>query len=388
MNKPKKIALLLDDSNGYFARFARGVGNYVSCSNWQTRQWMSIGDKGQICRLDKIDWPIDGAIVQRNIAMTGIEDITNLGVPVILAYNSQEPIANFPTINTGDKEIATKIYGYFRDRGYQRFAFCGLANMNWSIRRQKAFEECVRKDGLEIMSYVDETVENVKMVWQWDMTAMIKWLKKLPKPIAMMLCNDDWGIKVLEACKEVGIEVPEEISIVGVDDNNDCRCNLFGMPLSSLSLDSEKSGFETAKLLDDIIDGREQMDNQKIYTPVMSVVTRNSSDILAIENQQLLKALEFIRANAKGMIQIANVVAVTNISRRGLERLFKDVMGRSIYDEIRRIKCNVVEELLLKTDLSMVEIAKTVGFTDHKHLNRVFASQKNMPPSRFRKLNK
>ena len=189
-----------------------------------------------------------------------------------------------------------------------------------------------------------------------------------------MACNDDRGHHVLEACKIAELRVPEDVAVIGVD-NDILVCEMCDPPLSSIALNTESAGYETAELLDKLMRNTE-MCGQEILVAPTHVVSRHSTDIFAIKDENVVKALCFIFKNIRRKIIVEDIVKVTSLSRRSLETKFKKNLGRSIMDEVRRMRIGIISKLLIETDLSIAEICNTFSFIDMDHIARYFKKEK------------
>ena len=210
------------------------------------------------------------------------------------------------------------------------------------------------------------------------------WLKSLPKPVGLMVCNDDRGRQITETCNAVGLNVPDEISVVGVDNDN-LVCELSSPPLSSIALSVERAGYEAAELLDKLMAGKKKKTTRTITVSPTHIVTRQSTNILAIEDHEVVQAVRFIRKHPKEPIQVGDVVNVVTLSRRVLERRFRKALGRSVHDEIRRVRIEQVARMLMETNLSVSQIALDLGYPGVDHIARYFQREKGMSPLAYRK---
>ena len=183
--------------------------------------------------------------------------------------------------------------------------------------------------------------------------------------------------------KVVGPRVPEDIAVLGID-NDELLCELADPPLSSIPLNTEKTGYEIAEVLDAMMNGRDQSD-KVITVSAKNVVTRQSTDILAIEDEEVSSAIRFIRERARDDIQVGDVVDATMLSKRALQQRFKNALGRSINDEIRRVRMDMVGKMLVETNLTVSQISHKLGFVDFEHIGRYFKKQKGMNPTDYRK---
>jgi LacI family transcriptional regulator len=199
-----------------------------------------------------------------------------------------------------------------------------------------------------------------------------------------MACNDDRGQHILEVCKRIGFKVPEDVAVIGVD-NDPMICEIGDPPLTSIALNVESAGYEAAKLLDRLIKNKKKNGQQIIVSPTY-IVQRQSSDILAVNDAEVASAIRFIKGNAKNKILVNDVVKTTRISRRSLEQRFRKTVHRSIYDEIRRVRVEWILRLLIETDLPISHITSFFNFTDVEHISRYFKKEKGIGIREFRKL--
>jgi len=198
----------------------------------------------------------------------------------------------------------------------------------------------------------------------------------------LMACNDICGREVLQACAAAGLRVPDDVAVVGVD-NDELMCELSNPPLSSIALDVEKAGYEAARLLDSLMSGHLLKERIVQVEPVY-VVTRQSSEIMAPDDPCVASALQFIKTHAGQPIGVQHVIDQTGVSRRTLERRFARALGRSINSEITRYRLERAKRLLLETDLPSFRVAKGAGFGTVKTFNRVFRRETGVSPKRFR----
>ena len=155
---------------------------------------------------------------------------------------------------TSDSEGAARLAAeHLRDKGLQHFGFVGIAGKIWSARREQAFCQHMADAGYAVQVY--PCAARRRLPWSREQAILARWLAGLPKPVGVMACNDDRGREVLEACRQSQVRVPEEVAVVGVD-NDELLCELSDPPLSSVALGAERAGFEAAALLDQLMAGR------------------------------------------------------------------------------------------------------------------------------------
>ena len=211
---------------------------------------------------------------------------------------------------------------------------------------------------------------------------MARWLSRLPKPVGLFACNDDRGRQVLEACLAAAVAVPDEVAVVGMD-NGDLLCELCDPPLSSVALNTERGGFEAAGLLDRLMAGIDRGPRAIVVEP-LRVVTRKSSDVLAVEDRMVAEALRFIRAHAAEPFRVGDLLKAVPISRRALEQRFRRAVGRSLNEEIRNTHYRRAAQLLLETDYPVSKVAELAGFNSASYMGQVFRDKTGKTPARYR----
>ena len=198
-----------------------------------------------------------------------------------------------------------------------------------------------------------------------------------------MSCNDDCGREVLDAALLAGLAVPDEMAVVGVD-NDEILCELCDPPLSSVALNAEPGGYAAAELLDGLMSGRIQKP-RNILVEAVGVVARRSTEVLAIEDRKVAQALQFIRKHEGEAIRVGDVLHAVPISRRSLEMRFRQALHRTIHEEILRARLRHARRLLRESDITLDELAERAGFGSASHLSAVFSRQMGLPPARYRK---
>ena len=241
----------------------------------------------------------------------------------------------------------------------------------------------MKKEGFEVHFFEQKTRTKTREMWYYKPSALSKWLISLPKPIALMTCDDNQGIHVTEACRLANIKIPEEVAVLGVD-NDEILCNLADPPLSSIALDTVKGGYESARLLEEMIKNK----NREFYDIVVKptqVVTRNSTDIYATKDAYIGTALKYIHNNMDKNLKVNEVLKQVPLSRRSLEKRFHRVTGYPVYEYILNLRIEKFTHKLLETDLSIFEIAVDLGLNDSKNIARQFRQIKGCTPVEYRK---
>ena len=378
MNKIPKVVLLIESSRAFGRELQSGIARYARLHG----PWSFYRQpRGLTSTIPQIKNGQADGIITRNTPLSA--DIIKLKIPVItvLHYSDRNPA--IPAVLTDSENIAKLAAEHLLNRGFQNFGYCGFKNLFWSDERAMFFNTFIEQSGNKVSFFKQPRSDGDKS-WAIEITGISKWLKNLPKPVGVMACNDDKGQQVLEACKLEGYKVPEEVAVIGVD-NDTLICELADPPLSSVALGVESAGYRAAELLAKLMKG--QTDNiQDIVVRPSHVVKRQSTDIMAINDTHLVKALAYIRTNSSRKINVEDVVDQTAISRRSLENRFQKYLGRSIQQEIRRIRIDLITKLLVETDMSISEITSTLDFADIDHISRYFRKGKGMGLREFRKL--
>lgn len=329
-------------------------------------------------------WQPDGVIMLQP-EQSQIEGLIETGVPIITSGYQRERYHDFANLITDHIAVGSLAAQYLLERKFRTFAFCGYDDFFWSSLRRKGFCDSLRYEGYEAICYKQPKTRRQKF-WENEQFILAKWLKGLPKPIGLFACIDDRAVQVSDACKIAGLRIPEEVAILGVN-NDELICGLPKQSLSSVAINAEKAGFEAARLMAEMIEGKKLMKDQLIIAGPTHVITRESTDTVAIEDEQLRKAMNFMRQNAKLPIQVADVVEATNESRRTLQKKFHDILNSSIIAELTKIRINVIKQLLMETNLSIGDISEVAGFTGREHISRYFRKQTGMSCSDFRRTN-
>jgi LacI family transcriptional regulator len=277
------------------------------------------------------------------------------------------------------------------EAGFRSFAFCGFANCHWSTVREKAFIQFTKCRGYACSAYRMTFANwmqgpNWIASWQHEQPIMVKWLESLTKPAGLMACNDVCGREVLQACAGAGLKVPDEVAVVGVD-NDEMMCELSSPPLSSVALDLERAGYEAARLLDQLMRGQ-KAGGCVVWVGPTHVAIRRSSNVIAQEDSLVAGALQIIRDHARHTVSVSEVSERLSISRRTLERRFFRAIGRTVLSEIMRCHIQRAKQLLMESDLPCHKVAAEAGFGSLKTFNRTFIRQEGMTPQNFRRRSK
>ncbi len=379
--KPPKVALLIETSNSYARGLLAGVKEYIrNYGPWNVH----LAEHGRGDRPPKwiSEWDGDGVLARvenKQIARA----LAEIRVPVV-DLSSHRHLPDVPVVTTDNQMIAQLAFEHFTERGFKRFAYCGVERFAWSVARGGFFDEMVRNAGLSCEHY--KAPQDFGYDSDEETEAIAEWLRTLPQPVAVFACYDARGQQVVEACQRVGISVPEQVAVLGVD-NDDLLCELSSPPLSSVIPDTKRTGWKAAELLSRLMRG-EKVVPELHRLPPIGICTRLSTDFTAVDDVHVAKAARFIREHACEGIEVGDIIAAVPLARRALEKRFSSLIGRTLREEITRVQMQRVKDLLVGTDLPLTEIAERTGFRHAEYLTVVFKREFGQPPSVYRQENR
>jgi LacI family transcriptional regulator len=380
-----KIILLTDLAEEYGRGLIKGImayakehGPWVFCR--MPEAFKDAHGIKDFCKWAK-DWGADG-IIGRIRTEDDAEQIKRADIPLI-AQDFKERLSNAVNITGAYHDTGKMAAEYFLKNGYTNFAFYGFKNIVWSRERAEGYEATVKKHGYKV-HYFEQRRSNTSELWYYKPSPLSEWLTSLPKPMALMACDDNLGQQITEACKLTGIRIPEELAVLGVD-NDEMICTISNPALSSISLDVVKGGYDAAALMDKMIKQKRKLQWNDIIVKPMQIVTRQSTDIYAANDPYILPALKYIHENIHQNLRVTHVLKHIPLSRRALETRFQKVTGFPLYRYIYHLRIEKFSRLLLETDKSIFEIATETGFDSSKNLSRLFKEVKGCTPGEYRK---
>ncbi|WP_337042310.1 AraC family transcriptional regulator [Emticicia sp. 17c] len=378
-----KIILLIDFAEEYSKALLKGIAKYskehgpwIFC-RMPLFQRETIGMEGILEWA--LEWGADGIIGQL-YNDPAVEKFIEAGIPVI-AQDFKERFRDIPNITGAHKEAGEMGAEYFLRKGFKNFAFYGFKDIVWSRERAEGYEERITRAGYKV-HYFEHAMARSTEIWYYKPSSLSQWLKSLPKPIALMACDDNQGQHITEACRHSQIRIPEEVAVLGVD-NDEMICEFSDPPLSSIGQDAEKGGYDAARLLEHMIKNGTANYYDIIVKPTQ-VVTRHSTDIYATNDDYIAASLKFIHQNIDKNLQVDDVVKQVPLSRRALEKRFQYITGYPIYKYIFNLRIEKLTQKLRETDMTVFEIALDMGLTDSKNIARQFRQVKGCTPIEYR----
>ena len=306
------------------------------------------------------------------------------GIPAVDVRGAFQDLG-LPFIGVDNQPVSQLAYEHLKDCGLRHFAFCGTPrgeNPNQDLRCD-FFIEQVNQAGSKCEVFLVEQGKRKTPDWEKQQQQLANWLRTLPKPVGIMACHDDCGRWVLDACRRAELQVPDEVAVIGVD-NDPYLCNLCTPPLTSIDVNSSRIGFEAAKLLHRYMEEKKVPTEAVLLGPPSGVAARQSTDMLSVEDEEVASAIRFIREKAVEGILVQDVLKLASRSPSTLERRIKRILGRTIKAEITRIRLTRAKLLLSETELPISKIALRTGFSEPKYFCDVFRKNENMTATAYR----
>jgi LacI family transcriptional regulator len=392
MPRRLRVALLIESSRASGRGLLGGIASYVRTHGpWSVYHYeRALGDAAPV-RLH--DWRPDG-IIARVESRRLIRLIEQWNVPTVdvLGWYRLEGI---PQLGNDRRAIARMAAEYLLERGLEHFAYCGFPGLAYSDQRGDHFADYLQNVGRHGHIYRDShserrshpsrrtnlTTTEAQGLLQIDELAA--WLHDLPKPVGLLACNDIRAQQVLSACSEHGIAVPDRVAVIGVD-NDEVLCEMCDPPLTSIELNNRRIGYEAAAQLERMIRG-EPVPTEKLLVPPVRVVSRASTDLMAVADSDVAAAIHFIREHACEGICVEDVLAHVAISASSLKRRFAASLGRSPKAEILRVQLERVKHLLRSTNLPLAKVAELAGFQHVEWMCKLFKKKTCFTAGQFRK---
>jgi LacI family transcriptional regulator len=382
VTKLRRVALIVETSRAFGRGVIRGVAQYSRehgpWSIYFTPHGLDDPPPGWLQ-----GWRGDG-ILARIEDQRMAEAVRCTGAPVV-ELRGMLPDLGFPHIGVDNLAVVRTAVDHLRHRGLRQFAFLGYPRGGYPRmdEREDGFVDTMRELGFPFSVFDHWPRRTRQPNWEQQQSRIADWIAALPKPVGILGCSDDCGLQVLDACRRAAVSVPEQAAVVGVD-NDEYLCMLSIPPLSSVDILPQHVGYEAASLLERMMAGGAPSE-LRIRTQPGEVVVRESSDLLAIQDAEVVAAVKFIRARACQRIKVADVARGVGLSPTALESRLRRAIGRSVYQEIQRVQIDRVRELLAETDLPLKQVAHRCGFKYTQYLSRVFRQATGRTLSEYRK---
>jgi LacI family transcriptional regulator len=381
-----RVALLIESSRSYGRELLMGIAKYLRIHGpWSIE--FEEGDPAEQFPKWFERWKWDG-IIARVSTPAMAEMLERTGAPVV-DLSGNLPESRFARIRSDEQVVGRMAAEHLLERGFKYFAFLGFHGMDWSDWRRASFEKRVGEAGFTCAAFESDgstpsiAADDFEATGERYERDLMAWLKALPKPCGIMACNDVRGRQILNACREAGVTVPDEVAVIGVD-KDEIFCELSELPLSSVILNTQQIGFEAAALLSRLMAGESPQPACILVKPV-GVMARQSTDVLAIDDRHIASALKHIREQACNGLDVEAILKTVPLSRSVLERRFSQILGISPKAEILRVRLERVCRLLAESDLSLAEVAQKTGFEHPEYMSRLFKKKMGITPGDYRK---
>ncbi len=376
-----KVALVFACYIDQDARILHAISRY----NRLHRRWSAFVDDQAFSRKNPnyiLDQNWDG-VISKEPAPELFSLCQERGIPCVDLSDYPSEVPGIPKIHPDNHAIGHMAAEHYIEKGYHNFAFCGFSNKPWSSSRKAGFVEALTLVNREAVLFESEHPEYTEASWdKRNVENIMEWINGIPKPLAVFAANDLRGLQVIDACSTLKVRVPEEVSVLGVN-NDTLRCELSNPQLSSVSLNCDSYGQTAARVLDKLLDD-EPVEEMDVLIEPRAVVTRRSTDAFRIDDSNVAAALHLIKNRASEGITVDWLVGQLKTSRSTLERNFRKYLGKTPQVEIRETQIQKIKQLLVETDYTLAHIASLTGFEHPEYMAVVFKKNNGQTLNKYR----
>ena len=377
---PPRVAVLVDTSTSWGRRIVKGINSYTRKHGpWQI--FVEARGIEERLRLPP-GWQGDGVVARLSHAAMA-DELRALRIPVVNVSSIELPGPRFPRVVTDLQASARLAATHFLDRGFRHFAYFSLLGLSYVATHQAAFEQAVTEAGGDFASFAVKPVAGAEPDWNVDLAKLGEWLKTLPQPVGILTWNPSSAREIVYASQVASLFVPEQVAVLSGSDD-DVLCELLQIPVSGILVAAEQIGFFAAQLLDRLMQGNPAPKEPTRLAPV-GIITRQSTDTLAIKERPLVKALRFMHQNVNRVLRVEEVARHAGVSRRVLERQFMRILGRSPATELRRVHLERAKQLLVESDLAIPDVAEAAGYGSPEYLAYSFRRETGQTPLAYRR---
>jgi LacI family transcriptional regulator len=385
---PPRVLIVLDTVAAWSRGILRGFMSAAHERGWTLLHYSTLVDLNWVAD----EWAPDVVVIGPGVHSASLGLLSRALLVSVTVDRSAERIAS---VCLDEEAIGTLAFRHLLSTGVSHVTTCRYNDAPFAVARERAFVECARAAGIKVavgwgstdalpLNWAeDPAVPRVMPMESMRPSAMTAWLRALPKPCGIFTCTDGWARPVVRCTRVAGLRVPEDIALVGAD-NDALECELMAPPLSSVMIPWLEVGKSAAKLVHLALSG-EAIAGKRVVISPLAVMPRRSSAILAIDDSLVAGAVRWIRANIDRRLTVTMVARAVGSARQRLERRFRRVLDRTVKDEIRRAHVEAARELLGTTPAGLAEVAKRSGFTSAALLNVAFRRELGMPPGVYRR---
>jgi LacI family transcriptional regulator len=370
----RHIGIILDPAMGYDREVIYGFQQFLGAdkpwiANMATPPYNEANSRAAMEWMK--EWKVEGVIAR--VDQPAFADMLVASKHCVVNAASVLERKGLAQVCEDNEAVGRLAAEHLLDRNFRYFACLVHSDHISSVRRRRGFVNVAQSKGIE---------PACPDGWMDDAT-LSAWLKGLPKPLGLYTDTDPVAIRVTRICRESGIRIPDQVALVS-NDNDQLICDFARPTISSVDMNAQRIGFEAGMLLERMLNG-EAPPAEPVFIPPKGVVTRRSTDALAIDDPDVAAAARFIREHAAEPIGVRDVLDEVPTSRRWLEKRFRRVVGHSLLDEIRRVRVNRAKDLLVMTDFPMPEVARRCGFQSAVRLSTVFHALEGTTPMAHRR---
>ena len=376
----RRVAVLVDTSTTWGRAVLRGINAYrLRHGHWEI--FVEARGMEEHLRVPP-GWRGEGIIARVGNPLMARE-LKALKIPVVNVSGIEIAEADFPRVST-DLDASAKLAAkYFLERGFRHFAYFGLIGLDYVKRHREIFADTVKQSGGDFTWLGVKPMAGAEPDWRLDLASLGEWLRQQPRPLGVICWNASSAREIVFACHEAGLLVPEEVAVLS-QANDEALCETALVPISGISVSGEGIGLSAAMLLDQLMHGRRAPKQPKLIAP-LGVVTRQSTDTLAVADIGVRKALSYLRQRANQPIQVNELAREAGVSRRALEHRFMELLHRTPADEIRRVHLDLARQLLIETDQPIAWVAEAAGFGSQAYFADAFRRHFHAAPFAYRK---
>lgn len=387
--KPR-VGLLIESSSGAGRQMLQGVSQFArALSEWSV--YFQMGGTDEAIRNWLAEAPEGGihGIIGRFRGRAAAEAVAKAGVVAVDVLGGSEGVG-LPILHVDDAAVGALGAEHLLELGLSSFGYFGLSDAYWSGVRHRSFERTLARAGYPCQALIVRAQPQGPVGWLRQERKLERWLRSLPKPCGVMGCYDASAFQVLEVCRRAGLRVPDEVAVIGVDDDNPF-CELATPALSSIDANHVTVGYRAAALLDELLRTAKRRTLRRRRAPVIEIPpagvrVRRSTEVTAVNEPLVARAIAFIRDHACRGIDVSDVVEASRASQSTLQRRFRAVLGRTIHEELERHRLREACRLLTATNLTIRRIAAQCGYRDPDYFSVAFRGRMGCTPGEYRRV--
>ena len=374
----RHVALIIDTNRSYGRGLLRGIRTYVSEHGpWSIYLDLRSLDSSPPTWLNK--WNGDGILVRTGNRAVA-EAVEKAGLPAVQLRTSHL-VEGQPFVGVDNSIVGRMVTNHFIQRGYHNFAVYGIGTEDAYEERQQSFVKAVNDAGFECAVFEHPIKGEKHRDWERTQNSVAEWVSHLQKPVGVMACTDQLGFWLLDACKRANVSVPEDVAVVSCE-NDEALATMSSPPMSSVQFQAEATGYKACEILERLMSGEPAP--APILIPPLRINVRQSSDIVAVEDEDTAAALLYIRQHATDGISVEDILEQVPVSRASLDQRMKQAIGRTAKAEIIRVQLERVKQMLVETDLTLDQIARHTGFRHPQYMAEFFKKKVGKTPGAYR----